>query len=55
MKYGPIFSATQRDGAIFPHFFVTRRSQTPGMLPSSFLDVRNNGSRRGPPVYVDTS
>jgi hypothetical protein len=29
MKYGRILSATQRDGVIFPHFFVTRRAQTP--------------------------
>ena len=38
-KYGPIFAATQRDGADFPDLFVPRRSSRPATVHSSLLDL----------------
>ncbi len=46
--YGPIFAATRRAGASFPHFFVARRSKIPDLRRSSLLELRKTGSQRRP-------
>ncbi len=45
-KNGAICAATRRAGANFPHFFVARRSQTPGMRRSSLRELGKIGSQR---------
>jgi len=45
-KYGAIYAATLRAEANFPHLFVTRRWQTPGMRRDSLRDMGKTGSQR---------
>jgi hypothetical protein len=47
-KYGPIFAATRRAGANFPHFVVARRSKITHIRRSLLLELGKIGSQRHP-------